>query len=131
MATITMDKAPGATVGTRPAVQAASLVDLNAVYPEVGLSIAGVRAEIDDAYDDIKTFHTREPDEVFRLVSGHSGRLAELRGRAQRVEDRATVWKQLRTREIEPALDELSKQFQIASRILSVRDLDYRMETGK
>src|SRR6478609_11097876 len=74
MATVTMEKAPGATTGVRPAVQAASLVDLNAVYPEVGLSIAGVRAEIDDAYEDIKTFHTREPDEVFRLVSGHSGR---------------------------------------------------------
>jgi hypothetical protein len=131
MATITMDKAPGATVQSRPTAQATSLVDLNAVYPDVGLSISQVRQEIDDAFDDIKTFHTREPDEVFRLVSGHSGRLAELRGRAQRVEDRAAIWKQLRTREIEPALDELNKQFQIASRLLAVRDLDFRMEGGK
>lgn len=131
MATVQMEKAPGATVGTRPTAQATSLVDLNVVYPDVGMSITQVRAEIDDAYDDMKAFHQREPDEVFRRVSGHSSRLSELRGRAQRVEDRAPIWKQLRTREIEPALDELNKQFQIASRLLSVRDLDWRMETGK
>lgn len=130
MTTIAMTKDPAATVSARPAASPAGL-DVNLVYPEIAMSIAQVRQEIDDAFDDIKTFHQREPDEVFRLVSGHSGRLAELRGRAQRIEDRAPVWKAIRTREIEPALDELNKQFQIASRLLSVRDLDYRMETGK
>jgi len=131
MPTIPLEKSPTVVVGTRPSTAAQSLLDVNAVYPEMGLSIAGVRQEIDDAFDDVKTFHQREPDEVFRMVSGHSARLAELRGRAQRIEDRAPVWKAIRTREIEPALDELNKQFQIASRLLSVRDLDYRMETGK
>ena len=131
MPTIPMEKHPAATVQARPAAAVSQLLDTTVVYPEVGLSIAGVRTEVDDAFDDIKTFHQREPDEVFRLVSGHSARLAELRGRSYRIEDRAPVWKAIRTREIEPALDELNKQFQIASRLLSVRDLDYRMEAGK
>lgn len=131
MPTIPLEKHPQATVQARPATATAQRLDIDVVFTEVGLSIRGARTEIDDAFDDIKTFHQREPDEVFRLVSGHSARLAELRGRTQRIEDRAPIWKTIRTREIEPALDELNKQFQIASRLLSVRDLDYRMESGK
>lgn len=131
MPKLEMTTSPQMQQGTRPAVTTAAAFDVNAVYPELGLSVAQVRQEIDDAFDEMKGFVNREPDEVFRLVSGHSSRLAELRGRAQRIEDRAPIWKSIRTREIEPALDELNKQFQIASRLLTVRDLDWRMETGK
>lgn len=105
-------------------------VSLSAVDPVVGSSVDGVRGEIDDAFADMRTFHNREPDEVFRLISGHSARLAELRGRIARVEGISRHWGPVRAREVEPALDELQKQYLIASRQLTVRELDWRMETG-
>lgn len=106
------------------------LPDISQVNQVVGGSIASVRAEIDDAFADMKKFHNQEPDEVMRLCGGHSARLAELRNRIQRVEDFDRQWKNVRTREIEPAVQELANQFQIASRLLSARELDWKLESG-
>lgn len=119
--------------GTRPTSQGVPgmVLDTTQVFPDVGGSIDSVRAEIDDAFNDMRMFHNREPDEVIRLISGHSSRLAELRGRIHRVEDFHRQWRGIRTREIEPALEELGKQFQMASRQLAVRELDWKMETGR
>lgn len=111
---------------TAPAAQ----TDLNRVSPEIGGSINSVRGEIDDACRDMNTFHNQPPDDVMRLCGGHSARLSELRIRIQRIEDFHRAWKSVRTREIEPCLAELTNQYQIASRLLSARELDYRMETG-
>lgn len=109
----------------------ASVLDTSVVSVEVGGSIDSVRQELDDAFADMKEFHNREPDEVMRVAGGHSARLAELRGRIQRVEDRLRQWKPVRTREIEPALEELRNQFEIASRRHAVREFDWKMETGQ
>lgn len=119
--------------GVRAATQAVPgmTVDTTQVFPDVGGSIDSVRGEVDDAFNDMRQFHNREPDEVIRLISGHSSRLAELRGRIHRVEDFHRQWRGIRTREIEPALEELGKQFQMASRQLAVRELDWKMETGR
>lgn len=94
-------------------------------------SIDSVRVEIDDAFADMKEFHNREPDECMRLAGGHSARLSELRVRIQRIEDFRREWKSIRTREIEPTLEELERQWRNASRLHSVRELDYRMEAGE
>lgn len=96
----------------------------------VGGSIASVRGEIDDAFADMKTCHNQEPDIAMRLVQGHSARLSELRVRIQRIEDFKREWKAVRTREIEPALEELERQYTIASRLHSVRELDWKIESG-
>jgi len=96
----------------------------------VGGSIDSVRAEVDDAFADMKTFHNREPDEIMRMAGGHSARLSELRVRAMRIEDFRREWKSVRTRELEPALEELERQYTIASRLHSVRELDFKMEAG-
>jgi hypothetical protein len=53
----------------------------------IGGSILTVRAEVDDAFADMKTFHNLEPDECMRMAGGHSARLSELRVKMMRVED--------------------------------------------
>jgi len=101
------------------------------VDPTVGSSIDLVRQEIDDAFADMREFYTKEPDEVIRLCSGHSARLSELRVRIQRVEDMRREWRNVRTREIEPALEELERQYASASRLHSIRELDFRLSGGQ
>lgn len=101
------------------------------VDPTVGLSIDQARSEIDDAFADMRTFYTREPDEVIRMCSGHSARLSELRVRIQRVEDMRREWRNVRSREIEPALEELERQYAAASRLHSIRELDFRLSGGQ
>lgn len=101
------------------------------VYDDVVAgSIDSVRAEIDDAFADMKTCHNQEPDTAMRFVQGHSARLSELRVRIQRVEDFKREWRNVRVREIEPALEELERQYTIASRLLSARELDWKIESG-
>jgi len=94
-------------------------------------SIDTVRVEVDDAFHDMKTFHNLEPDEIMRMCGGHSARLSEIRVRIQRIEDWKREWKNIRTREIEPAIEELDRQYTIASRLHSIRELDYKLETGE
>jgi hypothetical protein len=105
-------------------------LDTSRVYPGVDGSIDSVRQEIDDAFADMKTCINIEPDEAMRLCGGQSARLSELRVRIQRIEDFHRQWKAIRTREIEPALDELRNQFVIASRLLASREFDFKVETG-
>lgn len=113
------------------AVPTSSPLDTSVVDHTVGGSIDTVRKEIDDAFEDMKEFHNREPDECMRLTGGHSARLSELRVRIQRVEDYKREWKSVRTRELEPALEELERQWRNASRLHSVRELDWKMESGE
>jgi hypothetical protein len=108
----------------------ATYLDVTHFSVDVGGSIEGVRAEIDDCFADMRTFHTREPDEIMRLCRGHSARLSELRVRIMRVEDWDRKWRSVRQREIEPTLDELREQWQNASRLHAVRELDWKMESG-
>jgi len=93
-------------------------------------SINSVREEIDNAFADMKTAYNREPDEVMRFCAGHSARLSELRVLINRIEDVHRQWRPIRTREIELALDELQNQNANASRRLSARELDWKIESG-
>lgn len=104
--------------------------DITLYSDQVGGSIQTIRGEIDDAFADMKTFHNLEPDVVMRMAGGHSARLSEIRVRIMRVEDWAREWRDVRTREIEPTIEELRNQREIASRLHSVRELDFKMEGG-
>jgi len=106
-------------------------LDTTTANPVVGGSIDSVRKEIDDAFADMKTFLNLEPDEIMRMCGGHSARLSELRVRIQRVEGPLQQWRDLRTKEIEPTLDELQRQYQIASRLHAVREFDLKMMGGQ
>lgn len=94
-------------------------------------SIDSVRGEVDDAFADMATFHNLEPDEAMRMASGHSARLSFIRVRIMRIEDFKREWKNVRVREIEPAIEELREQWKNASRLHSVRELDWKMEAGE
>lgn len=116
----------------RRTVQLPTVVDrLDVGDPHVGMSINEVRTEIDGVWEAMREFRNQMPDEVMQLAMGYSARLGELRVRISRIEDRNALWKLLRTREIDPTLEELRLQYQGGSRLESVRDLDFRMESGR
>lgn len=123
--------APDSTDPARPAVRTMAPAPTDVHNPVIGMSIDEARVEIDDAFADIKTFHNREPDEIMRLSAGHSARLSEIRVRIMRVEDYSREWRDLRQRELEPTLEELARQWSHGSRLHSVRELDWKMESGE
>lgn len=90
-------------------------------------SIDDVRAEVDDAHHDMRRFYEMEPDEVMRLVSGHLARLAELSKEIRRIEGTHRQWKVVRTSDVDPTMRDLMEQFQIHSRLQSVRELDWKV----
>lgn len=93
-------------------------------------TVATVRSEVDDVIKHMQEFCNEEPDDVMRLCSGYSARMSEVRIRIQRIEEHIPVWRRVRLQEVEPILDELKQQFNIASRIVSVRQLDWEMQRG-
>lgn len=119
---------PGSTGAARPGIQT---LDFDLVDDVVGLSMNQARAEVNDAFEDMGMFHQMEPDEIMRRAGGHSARLSFIRVRCMRIEDFRRQWKDVRVRELEPALEQLEQQFTIASRLHSVRELDYKMEAGE
>jgi len=130
MTKMTLAPAPNAGQAGSKGHQMAG-ADTTVFNPVVGGSVDSVREEIDDCFADLKTFHHREPDEMMRLARGHSARLSELRVRIHRIEDMFPIWRNVRIREIEPALDELKDQWANASRLQAVRELDWKMEAGQ
>lgn len=94
-------------------------------------SIDSVRQEIRDVFEDMKEFYQKEPDDVMRLCSGHSARMSEIRVLIQQVEVVHRQWKPVRANEVEHVIKELKSQFDIASRIVAVRELDFKMAGGQ
>ena len=105
--------------------------DLDAHIQELGGSVRSIRGEINDAFEDMKVFYQEEPDAIMRKAGGHSARLSYIRVLCMRIEDWYRPARDLRVRELEPAIQELANQYQIASRLHSVRELDWRMESGE
>lgn len=93
-------------------------------------TIASVRQEIDDCLADMRVFHRAEPDQVMQAVSAHSARLVEMIVSIQRIEVVRREWKPVRE-EAERVLGELKSQFQVASRLLAMRQNDWEMSRGQ
>ena len=118
---------PPAMVGhSQAAVLAANQTT---VVPGLG-SIQTVRAEVDDVLADMKAFHKAEPDMVMAALSAHSARLVEIIVQIQRIEVMRREWKPVRE-EAEKTLAELKSQFQIASRLIAIRQMDFDMVRGQ
>jgi DNA repair ATPase RecN len=96
----------------------------------VGCSVNDVRQEVDHAYRSMREYYLMQPDEIMQSCSMHSARLSELRTRIRRIEDLQRQWEPVRIKELEPVLSDLQYQYTIASRLHSVREFDWRMETG-
>lgn len=99
----------------------------SAVIPVLG-SIKTVREEIDDVLADMRVFHKSEPDQVMGAVSAHSARLVEIVVQIQRIEAMRREWRPIRE-EAERVLAELKNQFQIASRSLAMRQMDWELSS--
>jgi len=106
-------------------------LDYNEFIQELGGSVNSIRGEINDAFEDMKLFHQEEPDAIMRKSGAHSARLSYIRVLCLRIEDWYRPARDLRMRELEPTITELANQYQIASRLHSVRELDWKMESGE
>lgn len=103
-----------------------------AATPEIAaLAAAGVlgsRAQIEGELDGIlltiRDFWTQEPDQVMQQVAAITARCTELEVLLHRVEARDRQFKQIRTMQVQKILDELDRQFKIASRLVEVRRQD-------
>lgn len=90
--------------------------------------IQQILAELDVYYTAVKEFAEEEPDIVLQQVAAFSGRLCEIRARLQRIGSvRAN---QLRTREVDPLMEQLDFQFRIASRLISMREFEFKASGG-
>jgi hypothetical protein len=88
-----------------------------------------LRQELDEYYEMIKLFHASEPDQVLLQVSGISARLTEMRAILMRNGGQRA--NKFRTSEVDPLLDQLKLQAQLHSRLIAVRDLDFRLSGGQ
>ena len=113
-------------------VQATAAGVAFAATPETAyLAAAGVlgpRAQIEGELDGIllmiRDFYTMEPDQVMQHIAAMSARLTELEVLLHRVESRDRAYKQIRTMQVQKILDELDRQWKIASRLVEVRRQD-------
>lgn len=101
------------------------------VPQEAALSAAGtlgsrpqIEAELDGILLVIRDFYTMEPDQVMAHCAAMTARLTELEVLLHRVEFRDRQYKQIRTMQVQKILDELDRQFKIASRLIEVRRQD-------
>lgn len=85
-------------------------------------------SELDVYYEAVKGFASQEPDEVMQQIAAFSARLCEIRARLQR--SGSTLAAKLRTREVEPLMEQCDIQFRIASRLQAIREFDFKASGG-
>lgn len=119
-------------------VQATAAGIRYAATPEVAALAAagtlGSRAQIEGELDAIliciRDFWTMEPDQVMAHCASFTARLTELEVLLHRVEARDREFKQIRTMQVQKIVDELERQFKIASRLVEVRRQDIESLRG-
>lgn len=87
-------------------------------------SRAQIEGELDGILLTIRDFYSMEPDQAMQHVAAMTARLTELEVLLHRVESRDRAYKQIRTMQVQKILDELDRQFKIASRLIEVRRQD-------
>jgi hypothetical protein len=98
------------------------------VHADERVALQQYLAELDVYYQALKVFAEQEPDMVLQQVAAFSGRLCEIRARLQRMG--TTRANQLRTREVDPLMEQMDFQFRIASRLLSMREFEFKASGG-
>jgi hypothetical protein len=119
-------------------VQATAAAVAYAAVPErAALAAAGVlgsrdqiEGELDGILVVIRDFWTMEPDQVMAHCASLTARLTELEVLLHRVEARDRQFKQIRTMQVQKILDEVDRQFKIASRLVEVRRQDIESLRG-
>ena len=90
--------------------------------------VLSVRQELDSYLCRLKTLCSLPPDAVFSVLSMVTARLSEIRLACVRSDSRRLT--ALRTKEVDPALEECERQFRFHSRIQSVRSFEWEV-SGK
>lgn len=85
-----------------------------------------VEAEIDLMLRTVREFWQMEPDEIGRLCQAMSARCTELCVHLHRLETQRQ-WKQIRTQQVERLIEEMKRQWAIASRMVELRRQDIEL----
>lgn len=94
-----------------------------------GDAVTVIQSEVDDYLGRLKSLNSLSAAEAFMTLSAISARLAEIRNRLIRVDNRRFT--ALRTKEIDPLIDEVDRQFKFHSRIAAVRQMEWDATTGR
>jgi hypothetical protein len=90
---------------------------------EVLLELAGVKAAI-------RTWHSKQPDQVLREASAYSARLTELWTDLRVLEANDRQYTQLRTMQVDPVLQEIDRQYRFASSRIALQRQDIDLLRG-
>lgn len=89
-----------------------------------------IEAELDGVAADIREFWRYEPDQVLRKTAAYSARLTELYVLLNRYEARDRQYTRVRTQQVQIWLNELDRQFKMASRLIEVSRQDLALLRG-
>ena len=104
---------------------AAPAINGHGTTDPVAQVVGSIQAELNDYLRRLKDLNSYPPVEVFQTLSAISARLAEIRNRLIRTDNRRFT--ALRTKEVDPLIDEVDRQFKFHSRIQAVRDSELRL----
>lgn len=90
--------------------------------------IEQLQDELSEYYQRIKAFGSMDVGEILRSLAAMSGRASEVRCALMRGESRRGQG--FRTRELDPFIEELDRQFKIWSRLHSVLQQEWDMSKG-
>lgn len=90
-----------------------------------------IEGELDLIAGSIRTFHRMQPDQVMRYCAGFSARLTEMAVLLHRVESTNRQYTRVRTQQVQRYLDELERQFKVASRLVEVLRQDLALIGGQ
>lgn len=96
---------------------------------ELTQDIQTIRNELDGYYKKMIEFPTMEADEIFMQLSSFTARMSYIRSAIMRSDNRLLV--ALRTKEIDPFINECDRQFKIWSRTFSVQTMEYETSRGQ
>ena len=85
--------------------------------------VRAIREELDGYMVVLRAIRSRSPEDVFMELSAITTRLAEIRLTCVRSESRRLT--ALRTREIDPLMDQCDRLFRLHSRVQSARQMEW------
>jgi hypothetical protein len=90
-------------------------------------AIDDFRKEIIGYLEQMLDFKTLDPLEVLILIGGYSARASWMRGRL--IRSGSKIADNFRIKELDPFLGEVDRQFKVWSRIVAIREAEYKYST--
>lgn len=86
-----------------------------------------IQEELDSVARSMRQFHVKHPDQVMKECSAFSARLTELCVLLHRVENVDRRYTKLRTQQVQKFIEEVDRQFRIASRLVEIQRQDLEL----